>query len=49
MQTMITGGFEEIARAELAMTALEATGFQHDQIVTFFGASTRKHRLEPME
>jgi len=43
MNTIIAGRFDEQARAEQAMTALEATGFQRDQIATFFVNPAGQH------
>jgi hypothetical protein len=43
MNTIIAGRFDEQARAEQAMTALEATGFQREQIATFFVNPAGQH------
>jgi len=43
MNTIIAGRFDEQARAEQAITALEATGFQRDQIATFFVNPAGQH------
>jgi hypothetical protein len=45
MNTIIAGRFDEQARAEQAVTALEATGFPHDQIATFFVNPAGRHDL----
>ena len=45
MNTIIAGRFDEQARAEQAMTALEATGFQREQIATFFVNPAGQHDL----
>jgi hypothetical protein len=45
MNTIIAGRFDEQTRSEQAMTALEATGFQRDQIATFFVNPAGQHDL----
>jgi len=45
MNTIIAGRFDEQARAELAVTALAATGFSRDQIATFFVNAAGQHDL----
>jgi hypothetical protein len=45
MNTIIAGRFDEQARAEQAMTALEATGFQRKQIASFFVNPAGQHDL----
>lgn len=45
MNTIIVGRFDEQARADLAVTALAATGFSRDQIATFFVNAAGQHDL----
>jgi hypothetical protein len=45
MNTIIAGRFDEQAQAEQAVTALEARGFPHDQIATFFVNPAGRHDL----
>lgn len=45
MNTIIAGRFDEQARAEQAMTALVAKGFQREQIATFFINPAGQHDL----
>jgi hypothetical protein len=45
MNTIIAGRFDEQARAEQAITALEASGFPRDQIATFFVNPAGQHDL----
>jgi hypothetical protein len=45
VNTIIAGRFEEQVRAEKAITALKATGFQRDQIATFFVNPAGQHDL----
>lgn len=45
MNTIIAGRFGEQTRAEQAVTALEATGFQREQIATFFVNPAGQHDL----
>jgi hypothetical protein len=45
VNTIIAGRFDEQARAEQAMTAFEVTGFQRDQIATFFVNPAGQHDL----
>src|SRR5450759_2318311 len=45
MNMIIAGRFDEHARAEQALTALEASGFPRDQIATFFVNPAGQHDL----
>jgi hypothetical protein len=45
MNTIIAGRFDEQARAEQAMHALEATGFLRGQIATFFVTPAGQHDM----
>jgi len=45
MNTIIAGRFDEQARAERAVTALEETGFLRERMATFFVNPSGQHDL----